>query len=91
MRQVLFLLLEETSFRLKENQLPTNHLQISVSVQKYKYENKNYCAQMELTFQEKLFILELAFPNLKKFIFHSNSPRKLERSLHVNWNVLFVF
>lgn len=57
MRQVLFLLLEETSFLLKENQLPTNHLRISVSVQKYKYENKNSCAQMELTFQEKLLIL----------------------------------
>lgn len=91
MRQVLFLLLEETSFLLKEDQLPTNHLQISVSVQKYKYGNKNYCAQMELTFQEKLLILELAFPNSKKSIFHSNSPCKLEWSLHVNWYVLFVF
>lgn len=63
---------------LEENQLLTNYLLIYVYVQKHTYENENYLV-LERTYSKKSSLFEnLKFPNFKKFIFHANSPCKLQ-------------
>lgn len=66
----LFLLLKGKCFGLKENQLCTNHLQRYVCVQKYTLKMKTTMCWTECILQKELLILELKFPNVKKFIFH---------------------